>query len=76
MKSKILFVGMHAINFLKNEKNIIQKLKKFDINTLSAILPNKEIITNYLTQKNKIKTEKEIIEFLNFYNLNNKKINN
>jgi len=62
--------------FLKNEKNIIQKLKKFDINTLSAILPNKEIITNYLTQKNKIKTEKEIIEFLNFYNLNNKKINN
>ncbi len=62
--------------YLKNEKNIIQKLKKIDINTLSAILPNKEIITNYLTQKNKIKTEKEIIEFLNFYNLNNKNSNN
>jgi hypothetical protein len=62
--------------FLKNEKNIIQKIKKFDINTLSAILPNKEIITNYLKQKNKIKTEKEIIEFLSFYNLNNKNSNN
>ncbi|MSQ38537.1 MAG: hypothetical protein EXR19_03095 [Chitinophagaceae bacterium] len=62
--------------YLKNEKNIIQKLKKIDIKTLSTILPNKEIITNYLTQKNKIKTEKEIIEFLDFYNLNNKKISN
>ena len=62
--------------YLKNEKNIIQKLKKIDIKTLSTILPNKEIITNYLTQKNKIKTEKEIIEFLNFYNLNNKKTSN
>jgi hypothetical protein len=62
--------------FLKNEKNIIQKIKKFDVNTLSAILPNKEIITNYLKQKNKIKTEKEIIEFLSFYNLNNKNSNN
>ena len=41
--------------YLKNENNIVQKLKKFDINTLSAILPNKQIITNYLTQKNKIK---------------------
>ena len=62
--------------YLKNEKNIIQKLKKIDIKTLSTILPNKEIITNYLTQKNKIKTEKEIIEFLDFYNLNNKKTSN
>ena len=62
--------------YLKNENNIVQKLKKFDINTLSAILPNKQIITNYLTQKNKIKSEKEIIEFLNFYNLNNKNSNN
>ena len=62
--------------YLKNENNIVQKLKKIDINILSAILPNKEIITNYLTQKNKIKTEKEIIEFLNFYNLNNKKTSN
>jgi hypothetical protein len=62
--------------YLKNEKNIIQKLKKIDIKTLSTILPNKEIITNYLTQKNKIKTEKEIIEFLNFYNLNNIKTSN
>ena len=62
--------------YLKNEKNIIQKLKKIDIKTLSTILPNKEIITNYLTQKNKIKTEKEIIEYLNFYNLNNKKTSN
>ncbi len=58
--------------YLKYEKNIIQKLKKIDIKTLSTILPNKEIITNYLTQKNKIKSEKELIEFLNFYNLNNK----
>jgi hypothetical protein len=33
--------------YLKNEKNIIQKLKKIDIKTLSTILPNKEIITNY-----------------------------
>jgi hypothetical protein len=62
--------------YLKNENNIVQKLKKIDINTLSAILPNKQIITNYLTQKNKIKSEKEIIEFLNFYNLNNKNSNN
>ena len=62
--------------YLKNEKNIIQKLKKIDIKILSTILPNKEIITNYLTQKNKIKTEKEIIEFLDFYNLNNKKTSN
>lgn len=62
--------------YLKNENNIVQKLKKFDINTLSAILPNKQIITNYLSQKNKIKSEKEIIEFLNFYNLNNKNSNN
>jgi len=62
--------------FLKNEKNIIQKIKRFDIKTLSAIFPNKDIITNYLKQKDKIKTEKEIIEFLNFYNLNNKKTSN
>ena len=33
-------------------------------------------MTNYFTQHNKIKSEKEIIEFLNFYNLNNKKKNN
>lgn len=62
--------------YLKNEKNIIQKLKKIDTKTLFAILPNKEIMTNYFTQHNKIKSEKEIIEFLNFYNLNNKKTNN
>ena len=62
--------------YIKNENNIIQKLKKIDTKNLFAILPNKDIITNYLTQKDKIKTEKEIIEFLNFYNLNNKKTNN
>ena len=57
--------------YLKNENNIVQKIK-----TLFTILPNKEIMTNYFTQHNKIKSEKEIIEFLNFYNLNNKKKNN
>ena len=59
--------------YLKNENNIVQKIKKIDTKTLFAILPNKEIMTNYFTQHNKIKSEKEIIEFLNFYNLNNKK---
>jgi len=58
--------------YLQYEKNIIQKLKKIDIKTLSAILPNKEIINNYISQKNKIKSEKELVEFLNFYNLNKK----
>jgi hypothetical protein len=62
--------------YLKNEKNIIQKLKKIDIKTLFAILPNKELITNYFANKEKLKSEKDIIEFLNFYNLNNKKTNN
>ena len=62
--------------YLKNENNIVQKIKKIDTKTLFAILPNKEIMTNYFTQHNKIKSEKEIIEFLNFYNLNNKKKNN
>jgi hypothetical protein len=61
--------------YIKNENNIIQKLKKIDTKNLFAILPNKDIVTNYLTQKDKIKTEKEIIEFLNFYNLNNKCLN-
>ncbi len=62
--------------YLKNENNIVQKIKKIDTKTLFAILPNKEIMTNYFTQHNKIKSEKEIIEFLIFYNLNNKKKNN
>ena len=62
--------------YLKNENNIVQKIKKIDTKTLFTILPNKEIMTNYFTQHNKIKSEKEIIEFLNFYNLNNKKKNN
>jgi hypothetical protein len=62
--------------YLKNENNIVQKLKKIDTKTLLTILPNKEIMTNYFTQHNKIKSEKEIIEFINFYNLNNKKTNN
>ena len=58
--------------YLQVEKNKIQKLKKIDVKILSTMLPNKELITNYLTQKNKIKSEKEVVEFLNFYNLNNK----
>lgn len=62
--------------YLKNENNIVQKIKKIDTKKLFTILPNKEIMTNYFTQHNKIKSEKEIIEFLNFYNLNNKKKNN
>ena len=62
--------------YLKNENNIVQKIKKIDTKTLFTILPNKEIMTNYFTQHNKIKSEKEIIEFLNFYNLNNKNSNN
>lgn len=62
--------------YLKNENNIVQKIKKIDTKTLFTILHNKEIMTNYFTQHNKIKSEKEIIEFLNFYNLNNKKKNN
>ena len=47
--------------YLKNENNIVQKIKKIDTKTLFAILPNKEIMTNYFTQHNKIKSEKEII---------------
>ena len=62
--------------YLKNENNIVQKIKKIDTKTLFTIRPNKAIMTNYFTQHNKIKSEKEIIEFLNFYNLNNKKKNN
>ena len=58
--------------YLQVEKNKIQKLKKIDVKILSTMLPNKELITNYLTQKNKIKSEKEIIDFLNFYNQNNR----
>jgi hypothetical protein len=72
----VLYYAPMFDNYLKNENNIIQKLKKIDTKTLFAILPNKEIMTNYFTQHNKIKSEKEIIEFLNFYNLNNKKTSN
>lgn len=48
--------------------NKIEKIKKLDLKNLTAILPKKELITNYVKLNNKIKSEKEIIEFLNYYN--------
>lgn len=54
--------------YIQLGKHTIEKIKKLDLKNLSAILPNKELIANYTKLNNRIKSEKEIIEFLNYYN--------
>jgi hypothetical protein len=51
--------------------NSCEKLKKLEASEVIALLPNKNVITAFESNKKlKLKKEKEIIEFLNYYNQN------
>ncbi len=64
---KIYKFSPNASFYLKTGNNVIS-LRKLDQEELYSILPNKELILNYAKNKKKIKSEKDFIDFLNYYN--------
>lgn len=62
---KIYKFSPNAIYFLKIANNIMS-IRKLDQAELYGLLPNQALVINYT--KKKLKSEKDFIEFLNYYN--------
>ena len=65
---KVNAFSENTFYFLKYTPTSIEKLRKLDQSELYALLPNKAIIEEYQKKKNKLKNEKDFINFLDFYN--------
>lgn len=65
---KVNAFSENTFYFLKYTLTSIEKLRKLDQSELYALLPNKAIIEEYQKKKNKLKNEKDFINFLDFYN--------
>jgi hypothetical protein len=64
---KINKFSPNASYYLKTGNNTIS-LRKLDLEELSILLPNKELVLNFTKSKKKIKSEKDFVDLLNFYN--------
>jgi hypothetical protein len=64
---KINKFSPYSIYYIKSQNSIVQ-LGQLDLNEISNLLPNKPVLMAYQKKKRKIKSEKDFIDLLNFYN--------
>ncbi len=61
-----------SVSYYLNKENSCERLRKLDQSEIFALLTNKDVVAEYeKNNKQKLRKEKDVIEFLNYYNSHN-----